>query len=87
MSRDLLEVEDEDVFDGVDGWQQGAVEGSYPADGLAVDDLQHVLRDGEFLLTPPLGQTTVAVVHDDPETTSARSDLQLKLLLKKMCNS
>lgn len=78
LSCDLLDVEDEDVFDGVDGGQQGAVEGADPADGLTIDDLQHVLRDGELLLTPPPHQTVVAVTHDDPETTRRLSDTHLR---------
>lgn len=85
MSCDLFEVEDEDVFDSVDGGKQRAVKRPYPADGLSVDDLQHVLRDGELLLTPPLGQAAVAVIHDDPETTRKLSETRLTGILKRSC--
>lgn len=49
----LFDVEDKKIFDGADGRKQGAVEGADPADCLTVDDLQHVLRDCELLLSPP----------------------------------
>lgn len=62
----LFDVEDKKVLDGADSWQERAVEGADPADGLAVHDLQHVLRDGELLLAPPLGQAAVTVPHDQP---------------------
>lgn len=59
----LFDVEDDEVLDGADGGQQGAVECPDPADGLAVHNLQDVLGDGKLLLAPPLGQATVTVVH------------------------
>ena len=62
----LFDVEDEVVFDGADGGQQGAVEGTDPADGLTIDDLQHILRDCKLLLAPPLSKATVTVVHYQP---------------------
>lgn len=34
----LFDVEYEEVFDGADGRQHGAVEGADPADSLTVDD-------------------------------------------------
>lgn len=62
----LFDVEDKKVLDGADSWQERAVEGADPADGLAVHDLKHVLRDGELLLAPPLGQAAVTVPHNQP---------------------
>ena len=69
----LFDVEDDEELDGADGRQQGAVEGADPADGLAVDDLQHVLGDGELLLPPPLGQAAGTVVIDDPEASQGQN--------------
>lgn len=59
----LFDVEDDEVLDGADGGQQGAVERPDPADGLAVHNFQDVLGDGKLLLAPPLGQAAVTVVH------------------------
>lgn len=74
----LFDVEDEKVLDGADSWQERAVEGADPADGLAVYDLKHVLRDGELLLAPPLGQAAVTVPHNQPaEETMQKRPLQL----------
>lgn len=67
----LFDIEDKEVFNSADGRQQGAVEGADPADGLTVDDLQHVLRNSKLLLAPPLGQTTVTVLHYQPEEYEA----------------
>lgn len=63
----LLYIEDEKVFNSADGRQHRTVKCSDPANGLAVDDLQHVLRNGKLLLSPPLGQPTVTVPHDQPD--------------------
>lgn len=67
----LFDIEDTKIFDGADGRQQGAVEGADPADCLTVDDLQHVLRDSELLLSPPPSQAAVAVLHYEPEDDGA----------------
>lgn len=62
----LLYIEDKKVFNGADGRQHRTVKSTDPANRLTVDDLQHVLRNGELLLSPPLGQPTVTVPHDQP---------------------
>lgn len=63
----LFDVEDNEELEGADGGQQGAVVGADPADGLPVDDFQHVVRDGKLLLPPPAGQAARAVAKDHPE--------------------
>lgn len=71
----LLYVEDKKVFNSADGGQHWTVKGADPADRLTIDDLQHVLRDGKLLLSPPLGQPTVTVHHDQPGGwTTAQGD-------------
>lgn len=62
----LFDVEDKKVLYGANSRQQRAVKSADPADGLAVHDLQHVLRDGKLLLAPPLGQAAVAVPYNQP---------------------
>lgn len=61
--RHLFNIEDKEVFHCADGRQHRAVERADPADGLTVDDLQHVLRDGKLLLAKPLRQAAVTVLH------------------------
>lgn len=62
----LFDIEDKKVFDGANGRQHGAIKGADPADCLAVHDLQHVLRDGKLLLSPPFSQAAVTVLHYEP---------------------
>lgn len=71
LNNHLLDIEDKEVFNGADGRQQGAVERADPADGLTVDDLQHILRNTKLLLAPPLSQATVTVHHYQPEESEA----------------
>lgn len=71
----LFDIEDKEVFNGADGGQQRAVERADPADGLTVDDLQHVLRNSKLLLAPPLSQATVTVHHYQPEESEATKTL------------
>lgn len=63
----LLYIEDKKVFNGADGGQHRTVKSTDPANCLTVDNLQNVLRNGELLLAPPLGQPTVTVPHDQPD--------------------
>lgn len=65
--RHLFDVEYEEVLDGADGGQHRAVEGANPADGLTINDLQHVLRNGELLLAPPIREARFPVSNDQPE--------------------
>lgn len=71
QNNHLFDIEDKEVFNGADGGQQRAVERADPADGLTIDDLQHVLRNSKLLLAPPLSQATVAVHHYQPEESEA----------------
>lgn len=59
----LFDVKDKKVFHGADRRQHRAVERADPADGLSVDDLQHILRNGKLLMAPPLDQAAVTVIH------------------------
>lgn len=63
IENHLFDVEDEEVFDGADGRQHGAVERANPADCLTVNNLKHILRNSKLLLAPPLSQATVTVLH------------------------
>lgn len=66
----LFDVEDKEVLDSTDGREDWTVERADPADGLTVDDLQHILGNSKLLLAPPLDQAPVTVLHDQPEQDS-----------------
>ena len=77
----LFDVEDKEVFDGADGRKHRTVECADPADGLTVDDLQHILRNSKLLLAPPPSQRPVTVLHNQPEKDQAKAMQVLRKLL------
>lgn len=63
----LFHIEDDNEFQGCNGREKGWEKGSDPANGLPINDPQHIVRNGKFLLSPTLHQLPRGTVgHQEP---------------------